>query len=323
MNALSRVNIVFLDGQTLSKQVVLKPITFNHHWQQYDHSHDNDIVLRATEADIIISNKVPLSAATMAQLPRLKCIAIPATGYNHIDLDYCKAHQIVVCNIPDYAGTTVPEHALALIFALQRQLLPYHRSVAAGRWQQSQQFCYFDYPIRDLKGATLGIVGSGTLGSALAVLAKALGMKVIFSARKGQVDFAAGHVAFSQMLAQSDMISLHCPLTAENHHLLGAAEFAAMERQPIIINTVRGGLIDSQALVHALKAGLIRGAGIDVTDPEPPPSDHPFMQILDRDDFIMTPHVAWASIEAMQYLADVLVDNMHAFVAGNPINKVF
>lgn len=318
----SLMNIVFLDSQTLSSEVVLKPISFSHDWQQYDQSCIDNIVVRASQADIIISNKVPLNAVTLAQLPRLKLIAIPATGYNHIDLAYCHEHNIVVCNVPDYARTTVPEHVLAFMFALQRQLLPYHRSVAAGRWQQSRQFCYFDYPIRDLKGSTLGIVGGGALGSALAVLATALGMKVIFSARKGQTDLVAGRVAFTQMLAQSDIISLHCPLTPENHHLLGAAEFAAMQRQPIIINTARGGLIDSQALVNALKAGQIRAAGIDVTDPEPPPADHPFMQILDQDNFIMTPHVAWSSLEAMQYLADVLIDNIHAFAAGSPVNKV-
>lgn len=316
------MNIVFLDRQTLSPEVNLKQPQFDHNWYQFDQSTPDQVVERAKEAEVVISNKVPLREHTLAQLPKLKHIAIPATGYNHIDIAYCDARGITVSNIPDYAGTTVPEHVLALIFTLQRQVLAYHNSVARGRWQESKQFCYFDYPIRDLKGSTLGIVGSGALGRALAKLATALGMQVIFAGRKGKKEAVDGKVIFDEFLARADIISLHCPLTVETQHLLGKAEFAAMVKKPIIINTARGGLIDSEALVHALDKGLIRAAGIDVTDPEPPSLNHPFMQILDRENFLLTPHVAWASIEAMQALADVLVKNIESYAKGQGVNLV-
>lgn len=316
------MNIIFIDSQTLSAEVKLKPLSFAHQWQSYASSTPAQIVERAAQADIIINNKVPLDATLLKQLPKLKLIAVPATGTNHIDVAACKALGIAVCNIPHYAETTVPEHVLALIFSLQRQIMPYHRSVAAGRWQDSGMFSYFDYSIRDLKGSTLGLVGAGTLGSAVELLATCLGMKVIFAGRKGEATVKEGKVPFSQFLAQSDIISLHCPLTTENKHLLSGPEFAQMQKKPLIINTARGELIDSIALVQALEQGQIRGAGIDVCSPEPPPKNHPFMQILQRDDFILTPHVAWSSIEAMQFLADQLIDNITAFVAGRAINLV-
>lgn len=316
------MNIVFLDRQTLAPSVELKPLDVPHHWQNYDHTTTDQIVERAKDAQIIISNKLALDAKVIEQLPKLKLIAIPATGYNHIDLSACKRQDIVVCNIPDYATTTVPEHVLALVFALQRQLMPYHKSVAAGRWQQSGQFCYFDYPIRDLKGSTLGIIGAGALGSAVVELAQAIGLQVVLAGRKGATNVKEGYMPFDEMLKKSDIISLHCPLTKDTKHLLSTAEFAKMHKKPLIINTARGELIDSQALVHALKEGHIRGAGIDVCHPEPPPLDHPFMQILDRDDFILTPHVAWSSAEAMQFLADELIKIINAFLQGRAINTV-
>lgn len=316
------MNIIFLDQQTLSHEVKIKPLPFEHNWQSLEYTKPNQVVGIAENADVLISNKVPLGAATLKQLPQLKLIAVPATGFNHIDIQACKELGIAVTNIPDYASTTVPEHVLALILALQRQIMPYHRSVAAGRWQESGQFCYFDYPVYDLKGSTLGIVGAGALGSGVAQLLQCLGVRVIYSERKGVSVIREGRVSFEQLLAQSDIISLHCPLTAGTQNLLGAAEFAQMEKSPLLINTARGELIDPFALVQALEKGQIRGAGIDVCSPEPPPKDHPFMKILDRDDFILTPHVAWSSIEAMQYLADQLINTITAFVEGRAINIV-
>lgn len=316
------MQIVFLDQATIAPTVRLPEPSFTHQWQGYDQTKAEQVVQRAQQAEIVISNKVPLKADTLKQLPKLRLIAVPATGYNHIDIEACKNLGVQVCHVPDYAQTTVPEHVFALIFALQRQLLPYQRSLLAGRWQQSGQFCYFDYPIRDLKGSYLGLVGAGALGSEVARIASALGMHVLQAEHKGAKQCREGYVPFEQMLEQSDIISLHCPLTPQTHHLLDAQAFAQMQRQPMIINTARGALIDPDALVHALQVGQIRAAGIDVCEIEPPPADHPYMQLVGTDHFILTPHIGWASIEAMQFVADQTIANINAFVAGQPIHLV-
>jgi len=253
---------------------------------------------------------------------RLKLIAVAATGTDCIDLHAAQARGVVVSNIRHYAERSVPEHTFALIFALRRNLLAYRESVRRGRWQEAAQFCYFDYPIRDLAGSTLGIIGSGALGQAVANMARALGMRVLFAARKNATTHAHPYTPFNQVLAQSDVISLHCPLTPETRNLIDAPEFAAMQTKPLLINTARGGLVNEDALAQALKTGQIAGAGFDVTTPEPPAPDHVLMSLLDLPNFILPPHVAWASDAAMQTLADQLVDNICAFVDGAPRNVV-
>ena len=315
------MKIVFLDRQTLAPTVRLRRPDGDHDWIEYGQTQADQVLARCVDADVIISNKVVLDQTIIQQLPHLKLIAIPATGVNHIDLAACATQHIQVSHVPNYATTTVSEHCLALIFALQRHVLDYHRSVAAGRWQQSAQFCYFDYPIRDLAGSTLGLIGEGSIGQALAQKARALGIKVIFAGRKNG-HTAAHKVPFTSFLEQSDIISLHCPLTADSHHLLGAAEFALMRRQPLIINTARGALIDPLALVQAFKSKQIRGVGLDVCEVEPPAADHPYMQLLDEPNFILTPHVAWASEQAMQYVADVLIQTINAYARGQAIHVV-
>lgn len=315
------MKIVFLDRQTLAPSVHLEQAHFPHEWCNYDHTTVEQIVSRAAKADIVISNKVPFTAQVLAQLPQLKLIAIPATGFNHIDLQACNKQGIQVSHVPSYAATTVSEHCLALIFALQRRLLDYHRSVAQGRWQQSNQFSYFDYPIRDLSGSTLGLIGEGSIGRALAQKAQALGLKVIFAGRKNG-STVAGKVPFNEFLAQSDIISLHCPLNADTEHLLGEAEFALMAKRPLLINTARGGLIEPIALVHAIQQEQVRGVGIDVCEQEPPAVDHPYMQLLTHPNFILTPHVAWASQQAMQHVAHVLMQIINAYAAGQALNVV-
>jgi glycerate dehydrogenase len=246
-------------------------------------------------------------------------IALAATGSDNIDLDAARERQIVVSNIRDYAVRSVPEHVFALIFALRRNICAYRQSVKEGRWQEAQQFCYFDYPIRDLAGSTLGLIGSGSLGQAVASMGRALGMKVIFAQRRGQtiVSNADDRLPFEQVLEQADILSLHCPLTAETQNMLGMAEFERMApRRPLLINTARGGLIDNQALEHALRQGWLGGAGIDVCTPEPPPADHILMRLLDVPNYILTPHIGWASQEAMQALANQLIENIAAFHRG-------
>ncbi|MBW4788312.1 D-2-hydroxyacid dehydrogenase [Alcaligenes faecalis subsp. faecalis] len=317
MTSLTR--IVFLDRETLSDSVALPQVPFKHELHVYGRTAPDQVAERIADADIVISNKVALRREHLQAAPNLKMIALAATGSDNIDLDAAHERQIVVSNIRDYAVRSVPEHVFALIFALRRNICAYRQSVKEGRWQEAQQFCYFDYPIRDLAGSTLGLIGSGSLGQAVATMGSALGMKVIFAQRRGQtiVSNADDRLPFEQVLEQADILSLHCPLTAETQNMLGMAEFERMApRRPLLINTARGGLIDNQALEHALRQGWLGGAGIDVCTPEPPPADHILMRLLDLPNYILTPHIGWASQEAMQALANQLIENIAAFHRG-------
>ncbi|UTM01358.1 D-2-hydroxyacid dehydrogenase [Alcaligenes sp. NLF5-7] len=317
MTSLTR--IVFLDRETLSDSVELPQVPFKHELQVYGRTAPDQVAERIADADIVISNKVALRREHLQAAPNLKMIALAATGSDNIDLDAARERGIVVSNVRDYAVRSVPEHVFALIFALRRNICAYRQSVKEGRWQEAQQFCYFDYPIRDLAGSTLGLIGSGSLGQAVATMGRALGMKVIFAQRRGQtiVSNADDRLPFEQVLEQADVLSLHCPLTAETQNMLGMAEFERMApRRPLLINTARGGLIDNQALEHALRQGWLGGAGIDVCTPEPPPADHILMRLLDLPNYILTPHIGWASQEAMQALANQLIENIVAFHRG-------
>jgi len=316
------LQIVFLDRETISPQTVLRPPSFPHELIVHQRTDDGQAAQRIAHADIVITNKVRLDQAAIDRAPRLKMIAVAATGTDVVDLRACQARGIVVSNIRGYAVNTVPEHTFALIFALRRSILAYRDSVRAGRWQQARQFCYFDYPIRDLAGSTLGIVGDGVLGQAVARIARALNMRVLFAAHQDAVKPGALYTSFGKVLEQSDVITLHCPLTERNRDMIDEGEFAQMARRPLLINTARGGLVNESALERALRSGRIAGAGFDVTTPEPPGDDHPLMRLLDLPNFILTPHVAWASDEAVQGLADQLMDNIEAFHGGQPRNVV-
>ncbi|MBK6655509.1 D-2-hydroxyacid dehydrogenase [Zoogloea sp.] len=296
---------------------------FVHDWVEFDATGQDEVAERLAGATIAIVNKRLLTAGIIARLPQLQMVAIAATGYNNIDLEACRARGIVVSNVRGYARETVPEHVFALLLALSRQIGSFHRSVAAGRWQRSEQFCYFDYPIRDLAGQTLGILGSGTLGDGVARLAEAFGMRVIRGERKGADTVREGYVAFPQLLREADVISLHCPLNDATRHMIGAAELTAMKPGALLINTARGGLVDEAALAEALRHRQIGGAGFDVLSEEPP-RDNPLLarDLLDAGNFILTPHVAWSSREAMQALADQLIGNIEAFAAGEARNRV-
>ena len=314
--------VVFLDRATLGPSARLRSLAVAHDFVSFDATPPAFIEERIADADIVITNKTPLRAPSIMAAPRLRLIAVAATGTDVVDLAACRAQNVAVCNIRDYALNTVPEHTFALILALRRSLLAYRASVAEGRWQRSGQFCYFDFPIKDLAGATLGVFGRGELGSAVARLGKAFGMEVIFAGRKGDVPTRAGYVPFEEALRRSDILTLHCPLTLATRHLIGTPEFALMARRPLLINTARGGLVDELALGKALRSGQIAGAGFDVASEEPPPPDHPLLALSDLPNFILTPHVAWASEDAMQVLADQLVGNIEAFLANAPRNLV-
>ena len=316
------VQVVFLDRETISPQTILRPLSFEHKLTVYGRTSSEQVAERIANADIVISNKVPLRRAALDQAPGLKMIAVAATGTDIVDFPACQERGIVVSNIRGYAVNTVPEHTFALIFALRRSIVAYRDSVKAGRWHDAQQFCYFDYPIKDLAGSTLGIIGDGVLGQAVAKIGRALGMRVLFAARKGAGKSGALYTPFEQVLAESDVITLHCPLNAQNRGMIGDPEFALMVRKPLLINTARGGLVNEPALVKAMRTGLISGAGFDVTAPEPPDNQHPLVKLLDMPNFILTPHVAWASDEAVQGLSDQLMDNIEAFYKGSPRNVV-
>ena len=316
------MKIVFLDRATLSPETTLRRPSFAHELLCHDHTPPHAVAARIADADIVISNKVKLGAADLQSATRLKLVAVAATGTDSVDLKACAERGITVSNIRNYAKHSVPEHTFALMFALRRSICAYRDSVQAGRWQESGQFCYFDHPVRDLAGSTLGIIGDGALGTAVATIARALGMQVLMSAHKGRAGMGRLYTPFEEVLARADIITLHCPLKPQTRHMIGAAEFAQMARHPLLINTARGGLVDEAALAHALRSGQIAGAGFDVVTAEPPPADHPFMELLELPNFILTPHVAWASREAIQGLADQLIDNIEAFARGAPVNVV-
>ncbi|HEY1230237.1 MAG TPA: D-2-hydroxyacid dehydrogenase [Ramlibacter sp.] len=316
------MKIVFLDHETLSPQTTLREPQFKHELVLHARTAADEVADRIGGADIVIVNKVKIPAAALERAHRLRLIAVAATGTDNIDLGACRERGIVVSNIRSYAVHTVPEHTFALIFALRRSICAYRDAVRAGRWQAAGQFCFFDHPIRDLAGSTLGIIGDGVLGQAVATLGRALGMRVLFAGYKGRTDQGPLYTPFERTLAESDVLTLHCPLTPETRNMIGRGEFSLMERKPLVVNTSRGGLVDEAAVGWALETGRISGAGFDVVSVEPPPADHPFMKLLDRPDFILTPHVAWASDEAVQGLADQLVENIEAFVRGQPRNVV-
>ncbi|WP_317205065.1 NAD(P)-dependent oxidoreductase [Janthinobacterium sp.] len=310
-------SIVFLDRDSL--HATLRPPAFAHTWREHAATAPAEVVARLRGASIAISNKVPLRAAELAQLPELKMIAVAATGSDNIDLAACRERGIVVSNIRDYAVASVPEHCLALILALRRRLLDYRADVEAGRWQASQRFCLLDHPIRDLAGSRLGLLGYGALGKAVAKLGRAFGMEVCVHTRSPVADADVRAVSWDELLETSDVLSLHLPLGAQTRNIIGAAELARMQRHALLINTARGGLVDEAALAAALRAGVIGGAGFDVLTQEPPPADNVLLN-LRLPNFILTPHTAWASGQAMQALADQLIDNVEAFQAGRPRN---
>ncbi len=316
------VKIVFLDRETIGPSVRMTRPSFAHEWIEYERTVEADVVERLQGAQIAVVNKVPVRAAALEKLPDLKMIAVAATGYDVVDIAACTQRGIVVSNVRGYAVNTVPEHTFALILALRRSLIGYRQSVQAGRWQEFGQFCFHDWPIRDLAGSTIGIIGEGVLGKSIARLSEAFGMIPLFAAHKGVSGLGPLYTPFEEVLERSDIITLHCPLTDKTRNLIALAEFKQMKRHPLLINCGRGGLVNEADLVTALDQGLISGAGIDCVSTEPPKADNPLLTILDRPNVIVTPHVAWASAEAMQTLWDQTVSHVDNFMKGTPTNRV-
>lgn len=315
--------IVFLDRGTIGPGVTVRRPDFDHEWVDHDKTSPGEIVARLRGAAIAVTNKVPMSAETIAALPDLEMIAVAATGFNVIDLEACRARNVVVSNIRGYAVNTVPEHTFALMLSLMRNLAQYRDEVLAGRWQESGQFCFFNRPIRDLAGATLGLLGCGSIGRSVGEIGKAFGMNVLFF--DNYVESAPDGtrlVDLDELLSESDVISCHCPLTAETRGLLNLDAFRKMKPTAIIINTARGEIVDEEDIATAIREGIIGGAALDVVAVEPPPIDSTVMKLTALPNFILSPHVAWAGIAAMQTLSDQLIDNIEAFARDEPRNVV-
>lgn len=312
-------HVVFLDRGSVKAKI--RSLNFKHTYEEYSKTSFDQIVPRLQQATIAIINKVELSEKMLAQLPQLKMIAVAATGYDCADIVACRSHGVAVTNIRNYATHTVPEHVFMMILALRRNLMAYRQDVENGMWQKADQFCLFTHDIGDLYGATMGIIGKGAIGQGTATIARGFGMRVIFSDYVSLSKDNIGSVPFENVLAESDILSLHCPMTPKTRDMIGIKELRKMKRNALLINTARGGLVNEKALLQALNEGVIAGAGFDVLTTEPPESNHPLLNV-NRSNFILTPHVAWTSDGAMQLLAEQLIDNIEAWVAGNPRNLV-
>lgn len=314
-------SIVYLEADSLRAHI--RRPNFPHTWTQFAQTPADKVAKRLIDADIAIINKARLDVGVLAQLPKLRLIALAATGADNVDLAACRARGIAVANIRGYAVNTVPEHVFMLLLALSRRLLDYRADIANGRWQEAPGFCFFDHPIRDLAGATLGIIGRGALGEGVALRAAAFGMKILWAEKKGAQACRAGFTPFDEVLAHSDAVSLHCPLNDDTRNLLGAEELAQLKDGALLINTARGGLVDEAALAQELLRGRI-AAGFDVLSTEPPRAGNPLLaaSVLALPNFILTPHVAWASSAAMQRLADQLIDTIEAWQRGERMNRL-
>ena len=311
--------IVFLDRDSIIADV--RRPAFAHEWAEYPATKADQTFARLKDATIAISNKVLLQREVLEKLPNLKMIAVAATGVNNVDVDYCRERGIVVSNIRNYSVNTLPEHVFMLMLALRRNLLAFREDVCNGEWQRADQFCLFTHPVSDLFGSTLGIIGNGAIGKAVGKIALAFGMKVLIAEHKGAVNIRAGYTPFETVLRQSDVISLHLTMTTQTRHLISTREFNLVKPTALLINTARGGLVDEAALLEALREGRIGGAGFDVLEKEPPREGNPLLE-LKLPNFILTPHIAWSSRQAMQILADQLTDNIEAFLEGAPQNRV-
>jgi glycerate dehydrogenase len=316
--------IVFLDRKAI--RVPLRRPTFPHLWHEYAHTPPEQTIRRLLDAGdlgatVAISNRVAIDAATLAAVPSLRLVAVSATGYDHVDIASCRDRGVTVCNVRDWS-VSVPEHVFALLLALRRQLPAYQDVLRRGRWQESETYGLLLEPLpHTLAGATLGLIGYGALGKRVAVLAQGFAMNVLLAEHKGAPSVREGRVRFEDVLARSDVLVVLCPLNEKTRNLIGAAELARMRREAVLVNCARGGIVSETALARALVDGAIGGAGVDVLSEEPPRQGNPLLA-LHLPNLIVTPHMAWASIESLENLAEQLIGNIEAFVAGTPRNLV-
>lgn len=286
----------------------------------YDRTAPEDVAARIGDAEVVFINKVRLTDDIFAACPNLKLVSILATGYNIVDLAAAKRRGITVCNVPGYSTRAVVQMTFALLLEICQQVGLHSGAVHTGRWQTCPDFCFWDRPLIELDGKTMGIVGYGAIGSAVGTVAQALGMKLLVTARHEKpVPEGARFVSLPELLAQSDVVSLHCPQTAENARMIDAGALAQMKDGAILLNTARGGLLDEQAVADALRSGKLLAAGMDVVSAEPICADNP---LLTAPNCFLTPHIAWAPLETRRRLQAISAENLRAFLAGKPQNVV-
>lgn len=317
------MHIVILDGYTLNPgDLSWDTLGSMGQLTVYERTTSDQIVARCQEADIVLTNKVPFTAETFCLLPRLRFIGVMATGYNIIDLEAAHRHQVVVTNIPAYSTASVAQSVFALLLTITNHVEHYtHQITQEGRWTKNPDFCYWDTPLIELDRKRLGIVGIGCIGSRVASIALALGMEVVALSRKSQSELPKGvlKVDESTLWSTCDIITLHCPLTPATHHLVNASTLSQMKPGAILINTSRGPVVDEQAIADVLHTGHLSAYAADVLSVEPARSDTP---LLSAPNVFLTPHIAWATLEARQRLLHILEDNVRAFIEGNPIHVV-
>ena len=316
------MNIVVLDGFTLNPGDLS--------WDSlnqlgtagiHDRTPPELIVERSRQAEIVLTNKTPLTRETLGALPRLKYIGVLATGFNVVDIAAAKERGVPVTNVPGYGTHSVAQFAFALLLELAHHVGHHAQTVGEGRWSRHPDFCYWDFPLVELHGLTFGVIGFGQIGRATAKLAQAFGMRILVHSRTRPADLPAEYefVELDRLLTESDVVSLHCPLTPENKQFINAARLARMKPTAFLLNTSRGPLLDEQAVADALNRGALGGAGLDVLSVEPPPANNP---LLKAKNCLITPHIAWATRAARARLMDLAVDNIRAFLAGTPRNVV-
>ena len=314
------MRIAILDGYTLNPGDLswddLRPLG---DCAVYDRTAPEQVVERSAGAAVVLTNKVPLDRPAIEAVSDLQLIAVTATGYNMVDTDAARGRGVSVCNVPEYGTPNVAQAAFALLLELTNHTGHHASTVREGRWSASPDWCYWDYPLVELSGLTMGIVGYGRIGRAVGRIARAFGMHVLAHRRKPVPQEGVSFVDLDTLFGRSDVVSLHCPLTAENRHLVNAARLTQMKPTAYLINTARGGLVNEPDLAAALNEGRIAGAGLDVLTVEPPPADNP---LLAAKNCVITPHIAWASRTARQRLLTETAENIRSFLAGRPRNVV-
>lgn len=311
---------VFLDQGTFLDTVDLPAPAGITDYTTYDSTPQQaDIIIeRSQDADILIVNKIDLDAAILKQLPRLKLVQLTATGTDNIDKNACDELGITLYNVAGYAVKSVPEHTLMLILSAMRATLHYHQAATDGTWQQDGSFCLMDYPLIDLEGKTLGIIGVGNIGKKVSHIAKAFGMTVLWAEHQGKASRDNQYTAFDEVLTQSDVITLHCPLTEATKHLINANTLAKMSKNPLVVNVARGGVVDSQAMTDAVNSGQVLGYASDVFEQEPFATDDPLLSLANHPRVVFSPHNAWGSVAAQETLWQMLSQQVSDWIQKQP-----